>query len=264
MSCPSDKTVCLQQKTTNLAGWLTFTAILAIFLLQDFIPGALIFYESSIDFDFKGLFAGLTLLNITILSTIASTIFIYATSISNIAIIKDAVIVLFLNSIDEQMFMIIQRIAPDWVDDVEAEIMNATLDKITQEISEVEDDYSDYAPSQDKDGDSGNMFEKGGGYDNGYSGFDDENGDYNGYEDYGNGYDDYAANDTKKAVPDVNLDEVKQDLISEIMAVYDADKAQFMKVHEVEKAQIRNELKQVKEENRKLKAAFLAQDHAMS
>merc|ERR1712115_202877 len=121
---------------------------------------------------------------------------------------------------------IVQRTIPDWCDDVEADIMNATLDKITQEISEEEDDdYMDYSPDGGKMG-SGNMFEN----------------DDNGY-----------ADDDNKGVPDVNLDEIKQDLISEIMAVYDADKAKFMKVHEAEKAQMRDELKIVKEENAKLK-----------
>merc|ERR1719221_751431 len=245
MNCPSDGTECVQQKTTDLAGWVTFAAILGIFLLQDFIPGALLFYECSIDYDLKGLVAGLTLLVVTVLSTIASTIFIYATSISNIAIIKDAVVVLFLNSIDEQMFMIVQRTAPDWCDDVEADIMNSTLDKITQEISEEEDGDSEYCPEGGKGMGSDNMFEND--YENGYADY-DENGDYDGYEE-----------DDKKGLPDVNLDGIKQDLISEIMAVYDADKAKFMKVHEAEKAQIRDELKIVKEENAKLKAAFFAE-----
>merc|ERR1711902_253558 len=103
----------------------------------------------------------------------------------------------------------------------------------TQEISEEEDDdYMEYSPDGGKMG-SDNMFEND---ENGYADY-DENGDYDGYED-----------DDDKGVPDVNLDEIKQDLISEIMAVYDA-----------EKAQMRDELKIVKEENAKLKAAFFAE-----
>merc|ERR1711862_208021 len=52
---------------------------------------------------------------------------------------KDAVVVLFLNSFDEQVFAIIKIIAPYWVDKIESEIINETLTKLMHEISEVEE-----------------------------------------------------------------------------------------------------------------------------
>jgi len=264
--CPDDDTVCYQQKTTDIYGWLTFTAILAVFLLQDFIPGALIFYESSVEFSLKGIFAGITLLNITILSTVASTIFIYATSISNIAIIKDAVIVLFLNSIDEQVFMIVQRVAPGWTDDVEVDIMNFTLDKLTQEISEViddEDGHSAYAPSYEggKDVDVKDMFDT--------DGFVDDDDGYNGdyiegqaqddYDNYAeNNYNGYDEHDKSNDANQVDFETMKQELVSEVMGIYDADKAKFMAAHEADKARILEELNQVKRESAALKGEINA------
>merc|ERR1712157_548276 len=65
---------------------------------------------------------------------------IYATAISNVTIIKDAVVVLFLNSFDEQVFAIIKLIAPYWVDNIESDIMNEALSKLIHEISEVAED----------------------------------------------------------------------------------------------------------------------------
>ena len=60
--------------------------------------------------------------------------------------------------------MIVQSAAPGWVDKIETDIINFTLDKLVQEISDVshddDDDYSDYTPAgADKDVDVNNMFD---------------------------------------------------------------------------------------------------------
>jgi len=231
--CPDNDTLCYQTKTTDLAGWITFVAILAVFLLQDLIPGLLIFYESSVDFCWKGLFAGLAILNITILSAVASAIFIYATSLSNIVIYMNAVIVLFLNSIDEQVFMIVQRVAPGWADDVEVEIMNSTLDKLTAEVSEVEEDYdadSEYAPDMPKGGEE-------------------------------NCHDCTSTVDSGHTIkPNGGDFEMIKQLIAEMTEASNTcileELKQVKEENEADKASILEELKQVKEENAALKEAL--------
>jgi len=108
MSCPNSRTYCTEQKKTSFEGWTTFVLVVAVFLLRDFFSVLLLFYESSVFLNARGIIAAIILLIITILSTVASAIFLHATSISNIAIVQDAVIVLFLNDIDEQILMILQ------------------------------------------------------------------------------------------------------------------------------------------------------------
>ena len=193
----------------------------------------LIFYESSVDFCWKGLFAGLAILNITILSAVASAIFIYATSLSNIVIYMNAVIVLFLNSIDEQVFMIVQRVAPDWTDDVEVEIMNSTLDKLTAEVSEVEEDYdadSEYAPDMPKGGEE-------------------------------NCHDCTSTVDSGHTIkPNGGDFEMIKQLIAEMTEASNTcileELKQVKEENEADKASILEELKQVKEENAALKEAL--------
>jgi hypothetical protein len=245
--CPEDDTVCYEQKTTNLAGWLTFVAILAVFLLQDLIPGMVLLYESSVDFNWKGLFAGLAIMNVTILSAVASAIFIYATSLSNIVIYMNAVIVLFLNSIDEQVFMIIQRVAPGWADDVEADIMNPTMDMLTQEISEIEDDDDAdvaYMPDQG-DFDFKEVYDSD---DHMPKDYDSQNGKENG---------DCDIMEDKHVSSQVDFEAMKQQLIAEVTGIYDADKAKFMAAHKADADSILEELKQVKVENEADKARIL-------
>merc|ERR1711937_31652 len=58
---------------------------------------------------------------------------------TNIAIIKDAVIVLFLNSMDEQFFRIVNLLNPYWIDEMENEINSYFLHMASNESSEVID-----------------------------------------------------------------------------------------------------------------------------
>jgi len=227
MNCPVDDTFCTEEKKTDIVGWFAFSVIIAVILLQDFVPGVLMFYESSINFSLKGIFAAMALLNITVLSAVASSVFIYATSISNIAIIIDAVVVLFLNSFDEQIFTLIRLAAPAWTDKIESGIMNETLSKLIHEISEVAEDEGNL-----DDNDLSALNQLG---NNAYS----EGGDS-------------EVTIINNAV-DARIEKVKQDLIFEIMAIYNADKAKFMNTCETEKSQILNELKEVKEENSKIR-----------
>ena len=147
-SCPDDRTYCTDQRKTNLAGWLTYVFVVAIFLLKDFFSGFLLFYESTLHFNIRGMIAGMVLLNITTLTIVASAIFLYATSISNITLVKDAVIVLFLNDIDEQVLMFLQTIAPGWTDEVEDSITQEYLYELKQSrMEENSDVIEDDKPS---------------------------------------------------------------------------------------------------------------------
>merc|ERR1719203_2197678 len=72
----------------------------------------------------KRIIGGIAVISTLVLFMFASFIFLQASSISNIAIVKDTVIVLYLNKMDEQWYWIMQIIAPSWLDRVENEIIN--------------------------------------------------------------------------------------------------------------------------------------------
>ena len=46
MECPSNSIKCDSQLQTDTAGWLTFSAVLALFVVPDIIDGIYLFYES--------------------------------------------------------------------------------------------------------------------------------------------------------------------------------------------------------------------------
>ena len=139
--CSDESLECKDQSMTDATGWVMFGTILGVFLIPDILDGLFIIYECTLKFNVRGIVAGIVVLNITILSIVASHFHLHATSISNIAIIKDAVIVLFLNSIDEQFYLIIKRVVPGWLDKLESEIISWLYTNArTVEISEIIDE----------------------------------------------------------------------------------------------------------------------------
>jgi len=50
---------------------------------------------------------------------------------------KDAAIVLFLNSIDEQVYVIVQKLRPVWIDELEADIIESSLSYWHQDMSDI-------------------------------------------------------------------------------------------------------------------------------
>merc|ERR1712151_1052300 len=94
-----------------------------------------------------GGFFGVILTSVPMMSIIASVIYLYATSISNAALLKDSIAILFLSEIDEQLLKVIIRVTPTWVDKIEKDIslhnntMNPGNESLLQnDIIENEDD----------------------------------------------------------------------------------------------------------------------------
>ena len=53
---------------------------------------------------------------------VASLVFLNATSVTNSALLKDSVAILFLNYIDEQVYIIVRQLRPSWVKNLDCEI----------------------------------------------------------------------------------------------------------------------------------------------
>ena len=84
----------------------------------------------------------MAVINISTLSVVSSAIYLYAASISNIVLLHNAVIVLFLSDIDEQALIIFQSIVQTWTVDVESNIGLMLLNQSEIKIPEVRDGSS--------------------------------------------------------------------------------------------------------------------------
>ena len=70
----------------------------------------------------QGILTGIILMSVSVITMVASIIYLYANSISDAALLKDSVAILFLNDLDEQVYEIVSRLVPSWVERLEEEI----------------------------------------------------------------------------------------------------------------------------------------------
>ena len=121
-SCPDDSMECTEQKQTTAIGWILTYLILLIFILPDVIDGAFHYYRCTLCGDIKGIITGLILISVNVITMVASVVYLNANSLSNAALLKDSVAILFLNELDGQVYEILRRLKPSWVERLEREI----------------------------------------------------------------------------------------------------------------------------------------------
>ena len=99
------------------------------------------FYYSSLTRNIKGIFAGLILMSVSTISILATIIFINANSASDTELLMNSVAILFLNDIDEQVYAIVSRLKPSWIEFLEDEIANKE-NNLSREIPETRIDFN--------------------------------------------------------------------------------------------------------------------------
>ena len=168
VECPTNSLECSDQRQYNPAGWITLSAVLALFVVPDIIDGMYLFYESSTSQEFHFLelseihlrvVFGVMLMSVPIMSIAASFIYLYATSISNASLLKDSIgeffivylffvvitplsyvtivfsnlpVILFLSEIDEQTFKVMIRLFPSWNDSIEQDVVDHRYEQVDE------------------------------------------------------------------------------------------------------------------------------------
>jgi len=116
LDCPRNSLECENRKRVTPLAWLAFSCIILCYLSKDMIEGVTMVYQSFILKSVKGVLAGFVVIFITMTSAVASVLYNYSTGISNTDVLKDAVILLFLNDIDEQLYTLLSVVAPSFVE----------------------------------------------------------------------------------------------------------------------------------------------------
>jgi len=142
-SCPKSSLTCDTSAKVTAGGWTFCVINIFLFLSKDFVDGFFLLYESvscdtrnsileprhlhKINFSKRGIFASAIVLYITFFTLFTSIIYNYATGSSNTDILQNAVLLLFLNDIDEKFFATLKRMCPAWVEGLEREIDQVRL-----------------------------------------------------------------------------------------------------------------------------------------
>lgn len=126
--CPSTSNQCKNYSTVNDFGWIMFFVVTLCTLAVDYICSALQIRKAIAIFDWRLFISGFLHMSITVLALFCSYYYNMALGTTNTELIVNAVILLFVNDLDEQIMNALQALAPDWVD----ERIDEVKDKLTK------------------------------------------------------------------------------------------------------------------------------------
>jgi len=114
VSCPSTNMICNDQSTVNTNGWILFFIVTLSTLGVDFInSGFQILKSVAMKDTWLGL-SGVLHFAMTILAIYASFFYNMALATTNTELVSNAVILLFINDLDEQIMSIFVNLFPGW------------------------------------------------------------------------------------------------------------------------------------------------------
>jgi len=114
--CPNTSAVCKDSNTVSKFGWFLFFVVTIATLGVDYVNSALQIRKSMALLDPWLFVSGFLHMGMTVLALFASGFYNQALATSNTELIVNAVILLFINDLDEQFMNIFQVLAPDWID----------------------------------------------------------------------------------------------------------------------------------------------------
>ena len=120
--CPNNDNDCINMNSVTSAGWILFVFVTFTYIGSDFVQG---YYEISnavYDKDIRLLLSGFMILFISTLAFFTSVVYNIALAESNTDLIMNAVILLFINDVDEKVALMMESIAPEWTFSINEEI----------------------------------------------------------------------------------------------------------------------------------------------
>lgn len=116
--CPRNSEYCNDDRSLGVYGWTVWVLLVATVLLDDFANSLKLLYLSATRLSIHSFCGCFILLAISVLAVYTSVVYNRAIATTDTELIINAVILLFLNEMDDQLHHAIVVIAPDWVDKV--------------------------------------------------------------------------------------------------------------------------------------------------
>ena len=136
--CPNNKMDC-EPKDSNVvarSGWILFFIVMTIYLGSDIVMSMLQIRKATALLDFQLYLSGFGLLSLTILTFFTSFVYNLAFVERNADLVINAVILLFINDLDERVMSAFKLMLPEWTEKRLAEIERKMVKKKTQSVIE--------------------------------------------------------------------------------------------------------------------------------
>jgi hypothetical protein len=114
LTCPPDSDECEDVRTVDPFGWITLAVLMAVYLTLDVVNGFTLVIRSGTLRSPRLLISGSSLVIISVMVVWTSVYYNAKTAVTNTDLIVNAVVVLFVNEIDEHLFVITSGLFPQW------------------------------------------------------------------------------------------------------------------------------------------------------
>ena len=113
--CPDNTAECQDSNSRSSSGWFLFVVVTTLFLGPDLITSIFQLFNGTIFCDQRFFLSGIFLFFLTLLAVQTSIFYNVAMAESDTDLIVNAVILLFINDLDEQLLSLVHIIAPVWI-----------------------------------------------------------------------------------------------------------------------------------------------------
>ena len=127
--CGGNRLECRSINTRSKFGWVIFTVVTLVYLGNDLVIGVLQIHEAVVLKEMTLFFSGFIMLCLTLFTLLTTILYNTALAVSDTDLIMNAVILLFINDLDEKLLTIMQSLNPGWTKEI--------LDEVDLTISEL-------------------------------------------------------------------------------------------------------------------------------
>ena len=138
--CPASSTSCVNFSDVNIFGWIMFFVVTILTLLVDYINSTLLILKSVAVLNLRMFVSGCLHMGMTVLALFCSFYYNLALATTNTELIVNAVILLFINDLDEQLMNAMQALVPGWV--------GTRIEEIGETLSNRSKDIEPATPSE--------------------------------------------------------------------------------------------------------------------
>ena len=140
--CPDNDMTCTDERTADPFGWFLFYVVLALNLGPDMVLFSIQLHRGALMGDATLSLSGFMLAFLTVMGIVTSAFYNQALAEKNTDLITNAVILLFINELDERALTFVAHLAPEWTSNHLIDIRNIVAKKANIKAKEEESNTS--------------------------------------------------------------------------------------------------------------------------
>ena len=130
--CLGNSFECIDENDVSFGGWILFFVVLLFYLGRDLTMSSLQLFSALAIFDLQLFASGIGILVLTLIAIVTSFNYNFALAEKNTDLVMNAVILLFINDLDEHFLSWLKVLVPGWTNDLLEEVEHEIVDKCSK------------------------------------------------------------------------------------------------------------------------------------